>query len=110
MKRYDLSKIMRGAHNAYRTGKYTTFSDALKRSWQVAKFNARIQADRAETEAVLAERKRMKMEHEAWVNQVRIERASRRIQIATPVKERNSVLMDYKPCSIWSMNTNYTGD
>lgn len=110
MKRYDLSKIMRGAHNAYRTGKYATFSDALKRSWQVAKFNARIQADRAETEAVMTERKRLRLEHEEWVRRVEAERMARRVRVATPAKERNSVLMDYKPCSIWSMNTNYTGD
>lgn len=109
MKRYDLSKIMKGAHNAYRTGKYTTFSEALKRSWQVAKFNARIQADRDETEAVMAERKRLRLEHEEWVRRVKAERAHR-VRVVTPAKERKSVLLDCKPCSIWSMNTNYTGD
>lgn len=110
MKRYDLSKIMKGAHNAYRTGKYSTFSEALKKSWQVAKFNARIQADRSETEAVMAERKRLRLEHEEWVRRVEAERAARRVRVVASVKERNSVQMDYKPCSIWSMNTNYTGD
>jgi len=41
MKRYDLSKIMRTAHNLYKHArvKYPAFSDALKRSWKMAKFN-----------------------------------------------------------------------
>ena len=44
MKRYDLSKVMKGAHNMYRTGKYASFSAALKRSWKVVKFSAGIKA------------------------------------------------------------------
>ena len=49
MKRYNLSEIMKGAHNMYRTGKYSTFADALRKSWKVAKFNKEIADRRAET-------------------------------------------------------------
>ena len=28
MNRYNLSEIMKGAHNMYRTGKYVTFADS----------------------------------------------------------------------------------
>ena len=44
MKRYNLSPIMRNAHQLYKNAraKYPTFSDALKRSWKSAKFNVQV--------------------------------------------------------------------
>ena len=41
MKRYNLSQIMKRAHNLYNNAraKYPTFSDALRKSWKMAKFN-----------------------------------------------------------------------
>lgn len=53
MKRYDLSKIMKRAHNLYNNAraKYPTFSEALKKSWKMAKFDAMIAANRPTMEA-----------------------------------------------------------
>ena len=41
MKRYNLSLIMKTAHNLYKncSSKYATFSVALKQSWKMAKFD-----------------------------------------------------------------------
>lgn len=53
MKRYDLSKIMKRAHNLYNNAraKYPTFSEALKKSWKMDKFDAMIAANRPAMEA-----------------------------------------------------------
>lgn len=53
MKRYDLSKIMKRAHQLYNNAhaKYPTFSEALKKSWKMAKFDAMITANRSALEA-----------------------------------------------------------
>lgn len=47
MKQYDLSKIMKRAHNLYNNAraKYPTFSEALKKSWKMAKFDVKIAAN-----------------------------------------------------------------
>lgn len=44
MKRYNLSEIMKRAHNLYNNAraKYPTFSDALCKSWKMAKFNIQV--------------------------------------------------------------------
>lgn len=44
MKRYNLSEIMKKAHNLYNNAraKYPTFAEALKRSWKMAKFNVQV--------------------------------------------------------------------
>ena len=49
MKRYDLSKIMRRAHQLFTNAraKYPTFSDALRKSWSMAKFEAEEKAHEA---------------------------------------------------------------
>lgn len=46
MKQYDLSKIMKRAHQLYRNAhaKYPTFAAALRKSWSMAKFDAMISA------------------------------------------------------------------
>ena len=57
MARYDLSKIMKRAHNLYKNAhaKYPTFADALSKSWSMAKFEVKVaearQAIEAETKA-----------------------------------------------------------
>ena len=53
MKRYDLSKIMKRAHNLYNNcrSKYPTFSEALKKSWKMAKFDAMMAEQRTAMEA-----------------------------------------------------------
>ena len=44
MARYDLSKIMKRAHNLYKNAhaKYPTFADALRKSWSMAKFEVKV--------------------------------------------------------------------
>lgn len=42
--KYDLSDIMKKAHNFYRTGKYT-WSESLRKSWKMAKFSVRTKAE-----------------------------------------------------------------
>ena len=44
MARYDLSKIMKRAHNLYKNAhvKYPTFADALRKSWNMSKFEVRV--------------------------------------------------------------------
>ena len=57
MKRYNLYQIMKRVHNLYNNAraKYPTFSDALRKSWSMAKFEVRVaeehQAIEAETKA-----------------------------------------------------------
>ena len=48
MARYDLSKIMKRAHNLYKNvhAKYPTFADALRKSWSMAKFEVRVAEER----------------------------------------------------------------
>ena len=53
MARYDLSKIMKRAHNLYKNAraKYPTFADALRKSWNMAKFEVRVAEERQAIEA-----------------------------------------------------------
>ena len=60
MKRYDLSQIMKRAHNFKKSGKYT-MSEALKKSWKMAKFTAWMN----EQSAIIDEEKRIKAEAKA---------------------------------------------
>ena len=62
MNRYNLSEIMKGAHNMYRTGKYVTFADALRRSWAVAKNRKAIENRREANEAYLSAKKQAEVE------------------------------------------------
>ena len=84
MKRYDLSKVMKGAHNMYRTGKYASFSAALKRSWKVVKFSAGIKACLPAVEAGIAEKERINAKRKAWVKQVEDERGKRCVHAWEP--------------------------
>ena len=53
MARYDLSKIMKRAHNLYKNAhaKYPTFADALRKSWSMVKFEVRVAEARQAIEA-----------------------------------------------------------
>ena len=53
MNRYNLSEIMKRAHNLYNNAraKYSTFAEALRKSWKMAKFEAMIAANRPAMEA-----------------------------------------------------------
>lgn len=57
MKRYNLFAIMKAAHNMYGTGKYTSFSDALRKSWKVAKFRLGVNDHRSQTMAYFEAKK-----------------------------------------------------
>lgn len=48
MSQYNLSQIMRTAHNLRKNcpAKYTTFAQALKKSWSMAKFRRTMEANR----------------------------------------------------------------
>lgn len=53
MKRYDLSKIMKRAHQLFinARAKYPTFADALRKSWSMAKFEVKVAETRQAMEA-----------------------------------------------------------
>lgn len=72
MKRYDLSKIMKRAHNLYNNAlaKYPTFADALRKFWTMAKFEVKVSE----------ERKAMEAEAEAREAKVREEKEQAAIQ------------------------------
>lgn len=75
MKRYDLSKIMKRAYNLYKNAraKYQTFADALRKSWSMAKFEAKV-ADKIQ----VIEADRIRREAEAKVQRMRDEIAARK--------------------------------
>ena len=58
MARYDLSKIMKRAHNLYKNAhaKYPTFADALRKSWSMAKFEVKVAEARQAIEAEIKAR------------------------------------------------------
>lgn len=71
---YDLSKIMKRAHNLYKNAhaKYPTFADALRKSWSMAKFEVRVvEARRAmEAEVKALEVKEREGREQALINSV----------------------------------------
>lgn len=64
MKQYNLSKIMKKAHQLYNNAraKYPTFSEALKKSWKMAKFDAMITVNRPALEAETKAKKEAEQE------------------------------------------------
>lgn len=82
MKQYNLSEIMKGAHNSFRTGKYATFADALRKSWKVAKFRKEVESRREANEAYFAAKK-----------QEQADREKRRAELETTRQERMSERM-----------------
>lgn len=74
MKQYDLSKIMKRAHNLYNNAraKYPTFSEALKKSWKMAKFDAMLAANRhtMETEAKAKEEAEQERREQAAIRSI----------------------------------------
>jgi len=69
MARYDLSKIMRRAHQLFTNAraKYPTFADALRKSWSMAKFEVRVAEER---QAIEAEEKAREEKEQAAINSV----------------------------------------
>lgn len=69
MARYDLSKIMKRAHNLYKNAhaKYPTFADALRKSWSMAKFEVRVAEER---QAIEAETKAREENEQAAISSV----------------------------------------
>lgn len=69
MARYDLSKIMKRAHNLYNNAraKYPTFADALRKSWSMAKFEVRVAEER---QAIEAETKAREENEQAAISSV----------------------------------------
>ncbi|MFK2438094.1 hypothetical protein ACIXRX_21290 [Bacteroides fragilis] len=74
MNRYDLSKIMRRAHQLFinARAKYPTFSDALRKSWSMAKFEVRVAEARQaiETEEKAREAKVREENEQAAISSV----------------------------------------
>ena len=74
MRRYDLSKIMKRAHNLYKNAhaKYPTFTDALRKSWSMAKFEIKVAEARQAIEAEEKARKEKEREEkeQAAINSV----------------------------------------
>ncbi len=74
MARYDLSKIMRRAHQLFTNAraKYPTFADALRKSWSMAKFEVRVAEARQaiEAEEKAREAKEREEKEQAAINSV----------------------------------------
>ena len=117
MKQYNLSQIMKDAHSLRRNSpeKFSTFSQALKASWSMAKFRKQIEANRAETIAY----------HEAKKREAQV--AARTARIDAERAERLAKLKEQKYASVeaecvaygygrgnrysaWSGWGNYCGD
>lgn len=122
MTRYDLSKIMKRAHNLYNNAraKYPTFADALRKSWSMAKFevkvvearqameveakaleaNAREEREQAAIKSVLfhaqLEADRIRREAEAKAERMKVEIAARKEGITyNEYQDRISRAMGY---------------
>lgn len=128
MTRYDLSKIMKRAHNLYNNAraKYPTFADALRKSWSMAKFevkvvearqameveakaleaNAREEREQAAIKSVLfhaqLEADRIRREAEAKAERMKVEIAARKEGITyNEYQDRISRAMGYG-CGVYS--------
>lgn len=120
MKTYNLSQIMKAAHNMFRTGKYASFSDALRRSWKTAKFRKQIEAERAETLAY-HEAQRQKAQAKALrAEQTKAERAARLAELRAQNERERAARVEAEAnaygygrgehYSAWSGWGNYCGD
>lgn len=115
MKQYNLSEIMKGAHNMYATGKYATFADALRRSWKVAKNRKAIESRKEANEAYFAAKKQEQADSAAWSAKVAAmsqERLNERMKEIAKV-EAESKAYGYGLGNHYSMFSgwgNYCGD
>ena len=110
MKQYNLSQIMKDAHSLRRNSpeKFSTFSQALKASWSMAKFRKQIEANRAETIAYHEAKKR-----EAQEVAARAERLAKLKEQKYASVEAECVAYGYgrgNRYSAWSGWGNYCGD
>lgn len=82
MKTYNLNEIMKSAHTMrkFRPEKYSTFSEALKKAWKVAKFNKEISDRRSETNAYHEAKKQEAKEYAERAARIASERAKRLAQ------------------------------
>jgi hypothetical protein len=107
MKKYNLSEIMKAAHNIYKTGKYT-WAESLKKSWKMAKFriSSRIEALQIKQEMKAdkdSERKRLQEINSQYIN-------------VTPAKRSRYDSLDipasayYNPNSTGKFGAHYVGD
>lgn len=108
MKPYNLSKIMKRAHNLFKTGKYT-WSEALKKSWKMAKFNVWMK----EQQTVLAE-ERAEQAKADELKRIEDERlAEERKRSRAPETRSAYDFVDYSPYSDSSkgyLGSHYCGD
>lgn len=74
MKKFNLSEIMKKAHNLYKNcpAKYATFSAALKQSWKMAKFNVWMNEQRqvSEVEKATKEAEEQAKREEAQIRSI----------------------------------------
>lgn len=115
MSRYNLSEIMKSAHNMYATGKYTTFADALRRSWKITKNRKAIEERREANEAYFAAKTQEQADNTAWSAKVAAmsqERLNERMKEAAKVEAQSKAYgyglgNHYSMLSGWG---NYCGD
>lgn len=113
MKRYNLSEIMKAAHNMYRTGNYQTFGDALRRSWRVAKFRVEIAARRDSTIMYMERKKQEEAYKAAWVAKIEAEKQKKPRQMKVGIVEAEYPIYNTgsrKHYSMFSGWGNYCGD
>lgn len=74
MKTYNLSEIMKRAHNLYKNcqAKYPTFADALRKSWKMAEFNVWMNEQRqvSEVEKAAKEAEEQARREEAQIRSI----------------------------------------
>lgn len=93
MKRYNLSAIMKAAHTMYGTGKYTSFGDALRKSWKVAKFRLGVEARRTQTMAYFEAKKQEAEEKAMFVaafKATQVIQREKQVNTMTPNVEANT--------------------
>lgn len=92
MEKFNLSEIMKKAHNLYNNcrSKYATFSDALRKSWKMAKFNVWMNEQRqvSEAEKAAKEAEEQARREEAQIRSIpfNAELEANRIKVAAQAK------------------------
>ena len=111
--KYNKSEIMKAAHNMYRTGNYQTFGNALRKSWQVAKFRVEIEARRTSTVAYMESKRQEEAQRTSWIAKVEADRQERARQMKSAKIEKECRSYGYGLGNHYSMLSgwsNYCGD
>lgn len=118
MKRYNLSEIMKRAHNLYNNAraKYPTFAEALKKSWKMAKFNAWVKKESVILEAenkIKAEKKSLECEeaakrYEVWETEQKARKEAEKARVEAECNAYGYGCDNHY--SAWSGWGNYCGD